>query len=337
MARSDETLFRQWIMLTRIPRYPKRITASALKRILEGEGYDVEIRTIQRDLQKLSISFPLNCDSEGITNYWYWIETATVLDLPGMEPVTALAFEMAKAYLTPLLPSATFNLLEPYFQRADEILGDEAQTGLKHWKDKVRVIERGPVLQKPHIDSHVQNTIYDALLKEFPIKAAYRRRGQSEPKTYLMHPQGLVSRLGVLYLISTCWEYDDIRYFPLHRFESVEAAGDTYRRLAGFSLDNYIQTEQKFAVPMSEGNIKLEVLFDKFVAEHLYETPFSESQSITAHDDSRVLFQVETSDTLELRWWLQGFGAAVEVLSPQFLRDEFKTVASALMQRYNNE
>jgi len=334
MARADETLFRQWVMLTRIPRFPKRISVASLKTTLDGEGYDVETRTIQRDLNKLSISFPLNCDTEGRTNYWYWIESASVLDLPGMEPVTALAFEMAKAYLTPLLPSPTLNLLKPYFHRAGEILDDEAQTGLKNWKDKVRVIERGPVLQKPHVEPSIQTPLYDALLKEIPVKATYRRRGQPEAKSYLMHPHGLVSRLGVLYLISTCWEYDDIRYFPLHRFESVELSNETYRRLADFDIDTYVQTEQKFSVPLSQDVIHIEVAFDKFVAEHLYETPFSENQTITPYDESRVLFKSEAADTLELRWWLQGFGAAIEVIKPISLRDEFKSLASSLVERY---
>ena len=39
-------------------------------------------------------------------------------------------------------------------------------------------------------------------------------------------------------------------------------------------------------------------------------------------------------DTAELRWWLLGYGDKVEVLSPAFLRDEFRAIADRLGQTY---
>ena len=50
MSRSDETLYRQWVMLSRIPRYPRKVTVPELKSMLVGEGYTVDTRTVQRDL-----------------------------------------------------------------------------------------------------------------------------------------------------------------------------------------------------------------------------------------------------------------------------------------------
>lgn len=124
--------------------------------MLLGEGYTVDTRTIQRDLIKLSTSFPLNSETEGRKNYWFWIEHAVVQDLPGMDPVTALAFEMAESYLKPLLPEATLELMQPYFNRAKEVLGQHSASALRSWPGKVEVIERGPVLQKPVIKPEVQ-------------------------------------------------------------------------------------------------------------------------------------------------------------------------------------
>jgi predicted DNA-binding transcriptional regulator YafY len=39
-------------------------------------------------------------------------------------------------------------------------------------------------------------------------------------------------------------------------------------------------------------------------------------------------------DTLELRWWLRGFGEQVEVLAPASWRAEFATMAERLANRY---
>lgn len=56
---SPDTLFGQWTMLRRIPRYLQRIATAELKGILTAEGIAVTARTVQCDLEKLSVIFPL--------------------------------------------------------------------------------------------------------------------------------------------------------------------------------------------------------------------------------------------------------------------------------------
>ena len=334
MSRSDETLYRQWVMLTKIPRYPRKITVPDLKSILLGEGYTVDTRTIQRDLNKLSISFPLSNDTEGRKNYWFWIEEAAIQDLPGMDPVTALAFEMAESYLEPLLPKATLELLKPYFFRAREVLNDQSDSLLRKWPDKVAVIERGPVLKKPDINPDVQRIVYQALLEEKPLKARYQPRGNDKTKDYVMHPLGIVSRVGVIYLICTLWDYDDIKQFALHRFSHAEIVDSPVNIKADFSLQNYIDEDKQFAYKLDDKPIQLKVLFDAKTAGHLAETPLSDNQVLTPQTDGRVLLEAELIRTLELRWWLQGFGDNVEVLEPTTMRDKFIKTSNSLNKIY---
>jgi predicted DNA-binding transcriptional regulator YafY len=321
-------------MLTRIPRYPRKITVPVLKDILLGEGYTVDTRTIQRDLNKLSISFPLSNDTEGRKNYWYWIEEAAIQDLPGMDPVTALAFEMAESYLMPLLPQATLELLQPYFHRARDVLNDQSDSLLRKWPDKVAVIERGPVLQKPDINPDVQRVVYQALLEEKPIKASYQPRGADKSKDYLMHPLGIVSRVGVIYLICTLWDYDDVKQFALHRFTDAAIADSPINIHHDFSLKHYVEKDQKFSYKLEDEPIQLKVLFDARTAGHLAETPLSSSQKLTPRDDGRVLLEAEVMRTLELRWWLQGFGDNVEVLEPIVMRNKFIQTSNSLQTIY---
>lgn len=336
MSRSDETLYRQWIMLTRIPRYPRKITVPDLKQILMGEGYTVDTRTIQRDLNKLSISFPLSNDTEGRKNYWFWIEEASIQDLPGMDPVTALAFEMAESYLKPLLPQATLELLQPYFHRARDVLNEQSDSLLRKWPEKVSVIERGPVLLKPEIDADVQRVVYQALLEEKAIKASYKPRGADKAKDYLMHPLGIVSRVGIIYLICTLWDYDNIKQFALHRFTHAEMTDSSVNIQEDFSLTHYIEKDQQFSYKLEDKPIQLKVLFDAKTAGHLAETPLSPSQQLTPQDDGRVMLEAEVLRTLELRWWLQGFGDNVEVLEPISMRNKFIETNISLQAIYSN-
>jgi len=334
MSRSVDTLYRQWLMLSKIPRSPKRTTAIELKNSLSAEGYDIDVRTVQRDLDKLSTSFPLNYDTEGRKNFWFWIETAAVQDLPGMEPVTALAFQMAESYLSPILPKATLDLLQPYFQRAKQVLQAATQSNLKKWPDKVAVISRGPDLLKPQIKPQIQQIIYDALLKEKQIKATYKSKKTHESTDYILHPLGIVNKHGVIYLVCTLWNYQNIKQLALHRFESAEVIEDNSNTPEQFTLSDYVQADHQFAYPITPDLIQLKVLFDAKAGEHLFETPLTDNQVLTAQDDGQLLLEAEISDTQELRWWLSGFGSSAEILEPIELREHFARDAMLTLKYY---
>jgi len=336
MTRSVDTLYRQWLMLSRVPRYPRKISVPELKDMLLGEGYDVDTRTIQRDLIKLSSSFPLNNETEGRKNYWFWIEQAISQDLPGMEPVTALVFEMAESYLKPLLPEATLNLMLPYFNRAKEVLGAQSTSALKSWHKRVAVIEKGPVLHKPVIKPELQQVIYQSLLNETVINASYQTRNSEIEKDYLMHPLVIVSRMGVLYLVCTLWDYQDIKQFALHRFVSAEPSTELYRENTDFNLQEYTKEQHQFSYPTTQEPIRLKALFEKNIAWHLAETPLSDDQILIPQQDERVLLEATILETLELKWWLLSFGDNVEVVEPIALRDRFKSVVDRMGKLYND-
>jgi len=333
MSRSIDTLYRQWLMLSKIPRYPRSISAPDLKSILEDEGYEIDIRTIQRDLLKLSSPFPLSNKTEGRKNYWFWMEHAAVQDLPGMEPVTALAFEMAESYLAPILPQATLDLLQPYFCRAKEVLKSTTNQ-LKDWPEKVAVIERGPVLIKPTIDPVIQNIIYQGLLEEKRLQVTYKPRHSKELSEYTVHPLGIVSRHSVIYLICTLWDYQNVKQLALHRFESATLLKEKAKLIKQFNLNNYVESDHQFAYPLNSEPIKLKVLFKMDIAEHLYETPLTVDQTLSVADDNHILLEATLTDTLELRWWLSGFGSHVEVLEPKILRDHFQKEVELLQNIY---
>lgn len=60
--KSNDTLLRQWEMLRLIPSSSQGVSTTQLASRLKDRGYPVTIRTIQRDLEKLSTHFPLMSD-----------------------------------------------------------------------------------------------------------------------------------------------------------------------------------------------------------------------------------------------------------------------------------
>lgn len=308
------TLLRQWAMLRLIPRAPRKIEVKRLEWLLREEGFEVNPRSIQRDLNTLSTRFALHCDMRSKPFGWYWAADA-VFDVPGMDHPTALTFALAERFLNHVLPPATLRLMEPHFRQARGVLDHLDQPGMAHWPEKVRIRPRGLKLLAPDVDPRVTDTVYQALLSDRRFHVRYQPREAREATRYEVNPLGLVLRDAVTYLVCTLWNYDDVVQLALHRMQDAKISDQQARRPDGFDLDAYIAAGQ-FAAPYSGEMIELEVLFAADVAFHLRETRLGEDQVLTDEPDGRVRVTATVRDTGELRWWLLGFGDAVEVVRP---------------------
>ncbi len=337
MPTARDAVRRQWALLKEIPRAPGSIGTSALLVRLKEQGYVVNVRTIQRDLITLATVFPLSSSEEGRASRWFWSEAAKVVDVPGLDVSTALAFQLAREYLQPLLPQVVHRRLAGHFQRAEECLSRQTTNQLSLWPDKVCVISRGPALRPPPINAAVQMAVEQALLHERQLQLVYRSKHDDQPKRYVAHPCGLVSRDGVFYLIATLRDYPDLRHLALHRISIAEVMRDRAKRPSGFTLKKYVAEEQLFSYPTQGGLIHLDVLLEAKTAIHLRERPLARNQRLTTMtEDGRTRLRATLRDTHELRWWLLGFGDKIEVLGPKSLRKEFADIARRMAKRYQN-
>jgi len=329
----SDTLMRQWQMLRLIPRQPSKISTSELMHALADEGFTTTPRTLQRDLVRMSSIYPLLCDDRDKPFGWSWSKDANVHEVPGIDSDTALAFYLAKKHLEPLLPRTTIKRLAPHFKRAEEVLDRaDADKGNPAWRNKVRVLYRGPGLKSPAIKSGVQSAVYDALLRNRRLDVTYLPRGAETVKQYELNPLGLVLKDGLFYLVCSMWDYPDIRLLTLHRMQAATVMDIPCATPDGFDLDSYIASgELDFAIG---GEIKLKARISRQVAIHLEERPLHDDQSLTSSEDDSWFLEVTVQDTNELRWWLLAFGDQVEVLEPINLRDSFRMIVQNMAKAY---
>jgi predicted DNA-binding transcriptional regulator YafY len=327
-----DTLLRQWTMLRMIPRLPGKIdTTTIARRLEEDEGFRVHVRTIQRDLDTLSGIFQIVSDEKKPAG-WSWTREAPVLDIPGMDPLTALAFKMAGVFLDRMLPPACLGHLGPHFRQADRILETMSEKGPAVWAKKIAAISRHFPLRPPAVDPDVAAAVYGALFRGRRFTATYLRRGETRPVEREVNPLGLVFADQVVYLVCTLWTYDDVLHLALHRIRSAAILPEPARTPRGFTLKDYVASGV-FGYPVTRGTMRLRVLFDKGTAYHLQETPLATDQKMTAKEEG-VLVEATVPDSAQLRWWLLGFGDQVEVLGPAALRKEMAAVTSRSAARY---
>jgi predicted DNA-binding transcriptional regulator YafY len=334
--RLSTTIERQIAMLRAIPREPRRRTVSELTQTLRDEGHDITARTVQRDLNELSRLFGLTCDVEGRTQYWFYPKAHKGLDIPSIGAPEALVFRMAELYLDRALPAAQIRHLEPYFSQARGVIEHEG-VPLARWRKRVRVIERGPRLQIPPVKEGVIDTVHDALLHEKRIQLRYRKRGETAISEYEVSIHALVIRDGIVYAVVTLWDYEDLLHLAMHRAESAALLDKPAHKLKHFDLDNYLTRQATFSYPAVGGTqIKLALNVSQHVYDHLVERPLSNDQTLTPRNDGRWDVKAHVLETDELRWWLLGFGSAVEIVGPAALRKRIKSDLQESLARYTS-
>lgn len=317
-----DSLYRQWVMLRLLPREPRSMSTREIWQRLCGHGYSVTKRTVERDLDALSGQFGYTNETREGASFWFWPKTASVLDVPALDPATALAFGLIQDHLSPLLPEAVLGLLTPHFAAASQTLDRAEGSHLANWRKKVRVLTRGPILQAPVMDAEVQRAVTESLLAGHQIMCVYRSRTQEAEMEIRLHPLAMVVREGVFYLLATAWDFADIRQYALHRFKTVRGLAAAAAVSRGFSIDEYLRKSKAFSYPTELGIVKLVLLIDRGVAEHLRERGLSPDQTIEPAERGWSRLSASVSDSQELRWWILGMGGNVKVLKPAKLAKE---------------
>ena len=324
------TLLRQWKMLSMIPRLPRKIGTADLMQKLEDADFNIDLRTIQRDLNQLSEVLPLTSD-QAKPQGWSWKEAAEQFDIPGMEPQVALVFHMAEIHLRSLLPASTVDTLRPWFSAANRVL-DEHGNGVALWPEKIQVLPRGLPQKAPEIDAEVQAKVYQAVLQERQLRISYGREAD-DLRDYVIHPIALVVRNQVIYLVCVFDGFDDIRQLAMQRIHSADVLGLPSVKPADFVLDDYI-AHGAFGLTFGDEPLQLKARFMNHLAIYLRETPIAENQVTEDVDENFVQLTASVPDTLELRLWLKSFGDEVEVLGPPALREEFAGQAKRMAKMY---
>lgn len=333
-----DTSFRNLLMLRMIPREPHTTTAEILRERLADQGYSIHLRTIQRDLMKYSTRFGLlNWKSEDSrSTCWCWSKDASPWEIPEMNSMTALTFNLVEAFLKRVIPQSIMNYMNPHFRRAHHLLSHLKGSTWGGWTDKIHIISRGLSLIPPDIDQVVYETIFEAIIKESRIEIRYRKRNQSKSDTYHLNPLGLVFNQELIYLVATKVSKKTIQHFALHRVEAVSKTDYPAILPAGFDLESYVG-QGVFDYKIGEEMILLKAAFEPEIAAHLYESKISPNQNLRRLESGQILLEATVADSSALRWWLLGFGDGVEVLEPAELRDEFRNTVQRMADMYGNK
>lgn len=318
---TSNSLYRQWQILSRLST-GKWMGTRELQDILQREGIDITLRTIQRDLNQISQRFPIE-NNGAVPQGWRWRSDAPIQSLPHMTSSQAVTFMMVEEHLKHLLPPSLVEEMNPWFDLARRSLS--TQNNVRQWINRVRIVPATQPLIPPIVDKAAQQAIYEGLLQDKQLECIYQGLNQSaEAKTYILNPLGLVQKGAIIYLICTRHDKTDIQTFALHRFKSATVLNTRALHPVNFDIDEYIESgalgfRVDFSKPTEHVGLTLTMM--EVDALYLEETKLSNNQVLKPLGNGQILLHATVPFTSQLVWWLRSFGHKIIHIEPKEVRD----------------
>ncbi len=325
----NNTIARQWEILRVVPKMPKSISSRELKDKLNLRGFDVSKRTVERDLRELSNIFPLGADESGQTFKWYWLKNMEN-EFAGISLDEAISLSLADDVLHSTLPDCMINTLKDKFELSNKKLENLEDLSVLKLRKKFRYIAQSLPFKKVYVAKNIIDSIQNALAKDVQLKIKYDAKDK-DTKEHILNPLGLI-QVGVRsYLIATVEGYETPLKFALQRIRQSAILDTKSKTPKKWSLDEYIASDAMQFGDCEEIAFKANI--SETLATYLEESAISKDQKIRYIDGSWQI-TATLKNSWQLWLWIRSQGFELEVLSPQFLRDDLIASLKASLARY---
>ncbi len=125
----------------------------------------------------------------------------------------------------------------------------------------------------------------------------------------------------------------EIRTFKIERIERVEILRETYVIPNDFDPQEILADAWGIWFTRDEP-VEVKLIFHPRVAHRVGETRWHRSEQVELQEDGSLLWRALIAQPREMMPWVRGWGADVEVLKPQWMRDEISNEAKELMEIY---
>lgn len=175
---------------------------------------------------------------------------------------------------------------------------------------------------------------HQAIQERQRLRLLYHSVGRDAVQERTVQPYHLLNWRGEDYLIAWCEWRKDWRQFFLGRVRewSLLATSHAFTPHPDFDVAAYLGR----GLDLMHGPemVRVQVRFSAYQARWVRERRYHESQETQELVDGSLLLTLRVAGTAEVRRWLLGYGAEVEVLEPTILREEMATEAKKVAKLY---
>jgi len=302
---------------------------SGIRRSELSKRLGVHRSTIGRDIAELSALYPLMEDEEGGLSF---------MDGYSLDSITFSSYEAVYVYLACKLITDTLDRHSPYAASAIRKLGAAIQRVSPSLSDVMindadKLDGHRQIIDKTFIS--VLEGLTENWIKHKIVRLEYNSPNHKEVRIYDV---GIIrilpNRLGGTFVVLTYQNQEKkLRLFRIDRIISVTSLEKE------FEVPENLEVERKLAEAWSiwfkdEAPVTVRLKFSSKVAGRVKESQWHPSQKILDLDHGELLAEFEISEPYEMYPWIRGWGADVEILEPEYLRQRFIVEIREMVEKY---
>ena len=326
-----------------------RLSQQQIQNLMEKEyGMKVDRKTVRRNLSKLiEFGFPIKyrgmdfeCDAitrnskngeETILTDWYYIHEFENGELRLLIDNVLLTDGLSKKDRISLIRRLE-RLSSKYFHSEISKI-DMDIYGKCENREIIMTLEHigSAISDGKQISFHYCDCGIDGTLK-------YRLDSNGKKKQYTVNPYQLISQNGHSYLICNLPQYDDLTHFRIDRIKDcvpLDTPLRSLRMLKGFEtgirLSEYVKAHPNL---WSGEPVHITFQCKQYMMNDVTDS-FSTDLRIEELPDDMMKVHVQASESSILHWAIQ-FADAVEVLSPQSLREQIAETLRNALRKYES-
>ena len=325
MSRNDQVM-RQWFLLKMLER-PGGATIDELASSLPGD-YACHPRTVRRDLEALSVCFPLYTEPADGRVRWKLVDgfghvpalQFSATELMAMVFTSYLARPLAGTPIKESLDSALLKMrgalpatADGYFPSIEGWFsaGLGAHKSYREHRDKIEQLGR-------------------AIAKKRTVEMRYFTAARDATSRRKVDPYHLRFAGGALYLIGRCHNRKEVLIFAVDRILSLAVTNLPCQMPLGFDVEEYLRG----ALTAMRGGetVDVELRFDRRTSAWTRDRIWHPSQTATLSKDGRLTLRLQVADTPELVSWILSLGPGVRVARPDRLRERVREAARKIAE-----
>ncbi len=294
-------LFNRYVWLTDLIYRRRRITYEEINEAwsrseLNYSGADIPLKTFHNHRHAIEAMFDINIECNRKGGYYYYIENADDVERGGVRQWLINTF-------------AVNNLINESHKLKARILFEQIPSGQRFL-----------------------TTIIEAMRDGVAIEVSYQSFSADEPHTTILQPYCLKVFKQRWYVVAHNGE--NARIYSLDRISGVRATEQRYKLPEDFDGDTFFANAYGIIV---DERIKVEEVIIKAYgvkAKYIDSLPLHSSQKIVELNETATTFSFYLRPTYDFRQELLSHSDQLEVVSPQWFREEIKNAITRQLERY---
>ncbi|MCE5178575.1 MAG: WYL domain-containing protein [Porphyromonadaceae bacterium] len=302
---STSNLFNRYVWLVDLIYRKKNITFEEineqwLRSSLNYEYDDLPLRTFHNHRKAIEQMFDINIECDKRNGYSYYIENSEDMERGGVRSWLLNTF-------------AVNNLINESHKLKHRILFEKIPGGQEHL-----------------------TTVIEAMRDNFSLTIIYQAFWQDNPATFEIHPYFIRVFKQRWYLIAFNPKREKIQTYALDRIRDMSITDNRFALPADVDFESYY--DDCFGI-ITDDDIPAEKVLIKvrsYQAAYIKALPLHGSQKVVKSDADYTLFEYSLKPTYDFRQEILSHGADVEVLQPEWFREEIAAIVREQVEIYKN-